>query len=172
MIFVKIVDRVNAIAEKVLAFILMVMAVVVMMQVLVRFVFEQFSIPWSEEIAKYLMIWLTFVGSAIATRKAKLIAIDSVVFALSERWGKILKFLAHIISLIFYVILLVVGIEWFQFGFTETAPVTKISKAYVYAAMMVGAVLMIINTVTYLIETFHNGEDIRGAMAPDEIDSV
>lgn len=172
MVFVKVVDRVNAFAEKLLAFILVVMALVVMLQVLVRFIFEQFTVPWSEEIAKYLMIWLTFIGSAIATRKAKLIAIDSVVFALKEKHGKVLKFFAHILSLVFYVILLAVGIEWFQFGFSETAPVTKISKAYVYAAMMVGAALMIINTLAYLIETIHKGGDIRGVMAADEIDPI
>lgn len=172
MVFVKIVDKINALAEKLLAAILGIMAIVVMLQVLVRFIFEQFSVPWSEEIAKYLMIWLTFIGSAIATRKAKLIAIDSVVFALPKKWGGILKLSAHIASLVFYIILLIVGIEWFQFGFTETAPVLKISKAYVYASMMVGAALMIINTLAYLIETIHNGDDIRGVTVEDEVGPI
>ncbi|SES19161.1 TRAP transporter small permease [Psychrobacillus sp. OK032] len=172
MRFVKIIDKINVLAESLLAIILSIMAIVVMLQVLVRFIFEQFSVPWSEEIAKYLMIWLTFIGSAIAARRAKLIAIESVIIALPEKAGKALKFFAHFVSLVFYAILFVIGIDWFQFGFTETAPVMKISKSYVYASMMVGAALMMVNTLAYLIETIHNKEDIRGAVNDDDVDLI
>lgn len=172
MAFVRGVDKLNFFMEKTVGIILALMSVVVLLQVLVRFVFEQFSVPWSEELARYLMIWLTFIGSAIATRRAKLIAIDAIVFSLPAKFGKVLKTVAHILSIVFYMILLMIGIEWFQFGFSETAPVLKIPKAYVYGSMFVGAALMILNTLAHLIETFINGGDIRGSINDEEIDTV
>ena len=172
MAFVKWIDKLNLFMEKTVAIILMLMSVIVLIQVLVRFIFEQFSVPWSEELARYLMIWLTFIGSAIATRKAKLIAIEAIVFAVPAKFGKALKTGAHLLSLLFYFILLLIGIEWFQFGFSETAPVLKIPKAYVYGAMLVGAALMILNTLAYLIETFLTGKDIRGTINDEDLDIV
>lgn len=165
--FIKRVDQLNRAAECTLALMLAIMAVVVLIQVLVRFVFEQFSVPWSEEVAKYLMIWLTFLGGAVAVRKGKLIAIDSMVLILPERAGKALKWGAHVLSLLFYVLLVWIGWEWFMFGLSETAPVMKISKAYVYAAMLVGSALMVVNTIAYLWEVITLKTDIRGLDTED-----
>ncbi|MBP6563002.1 MAG: TRAP transporter small permease [Neisseriaceae bacterium] len=159
---IKRVDQLNRGVEYTLALMLAIMAVVVLIQVLVRFVFEQFSVPWSEEVAKYLMIWLTFLGGAVAVRKGKLIAIDSMVLLLPERAGKALKWVAHLLSLVFYALLVWIGWEWFVFGLSETAPVMKISKAYVYAAMFLGSALMVINTMAYLWEVVVLKTDIRG----------
>lgn len=167
MSFIKKVDQLNRGVELTLALMLAIMAVVVLIQVLVRFVFEQFSVPWSEEVAKYLMIWLTFLGGAVAVRKGKLIAIDSLILVLPEQAGKVVKWAAHLISLAFYGLLVWIGWEWVLFGLTETAPVMKISKAYVYAAMLIGSALMVINTIAYLWEVVGSEADIRGLDTED-----
>ncbi|USG66567.1 TRAP transporter small permease [Brevibacillus ruminantium] len=165
MAFVKWVDKLGRVLEIVVGLILALMTIVVFYQVLVRFVISslgsQFSAPWTEELARYLMIWLTFIGSAIAARRAKLIAVEALVFLLPAMAGKTIKVLSYLASIAFYLIMAFIGWEWTMFGLSETAPVMRIPMSFVYSSMLVGAVLLTINTVAFLIETFATGKDIR-----------
>ena len=48
------------------------------MQVVTRYVFK-IPLPWSEEMARYLFLWLTWVGaSSYATKERKHVSIDLV----------------------------------------------------------------------------------------------
>ncbi len=53
---------------------LIVMAVVVFVQVLLRF-FDM-GIPWAEELARYLLVWTGFMGASIATRQRRHLKVD------------------------------------------------------------------------------------------------
>ncbi|AXF55295.1 TRAP transporter small permease [Salicibibacter kimchii] len=165
MIFVRIVDWINKQMSRLIGLSLLVMTIVIFLQVMTRFVFTAvdiyISIPWAEELARYLMIWIVFIGGALATRHAKLIAVDALVFAVPKVPGKLIKIFAHILSLLFYVCLLIIGIQWANIGLTVRAPVMGFSMIYVYLAMAVGAGLMILNTITLFIDTALNKKDIR-----------
>ena len=73
----KIIHDIDKVINKILRFIviimLSVMSVVVFAQVLFRIV--HLSIPWSEELSKYLLIWSTFLGAAICIRKGSLVGL-------------------------------------------------------------------------------------------------
>ena len=61
------VDKIiNQILKAVVVLMLGVMSIVVFAQVVFRIV--HLSIPWSEELSKYLLIWSTFLGSALCIR--------------------------------------------------------------------------------------------------------
>ena len=53
---------VNTILRWIVMIMLSVMSVIVFAQVVFRIV--HLSIPWSEELSKYLLIWSTFMGAA------------------------------------------------------------------------------------------------------------
>jgi hypothetical protein len=61
-----------------------VMSVVVMLQILFRFVIY-IPLPWSEELARYLMIWTGMVGSFVALREGRHIGVTLVVNRLPPR---------------------------------------------------------------------------------------
>src|SRR5690625_7024882 len=92
-----------------------VMVLVIFFPVLIRFVFPclgiQLNFPWTEELARYLMIWSVFLGGALATRRGQLLAVDAIVFALPSLPGRIVKFFAHFVSLLFFISLVFIGIE-------------------------------------------------------------
>lgn len=54
---------VNTILRWIVMIMLSVMSVIVFAQVVFRIV--HLSIPWSEELSKYLLIWSTFMGAAL-----------------------------------------------------------------------------------------------------------
>ncbi len=66
MFFLKVADKLNKLFEIALAVAFGLMTIFIFFQVLVRFVFTNFdiniSVPWTEELSRYLMIWAVFVG--------------------------------------------------------------------------------------------------------------
>lgn len=165
---ISVVDKLNKALEVLVGIALASMTVIIFFQVLVRFVFSrwnlQISAPWTEEVARYLMIWSVFVGGAILARRSDSVAVEALVQAVPVSVGRPIKYCAHLIVLVFYSIVFMVGLEWVKFGQSEMAPVLRIPMAYVYASMSVGAALTMLNAVTHLIETYIDKTDILGVI--------
>ncbi len=80
----KMLDRVNSLAEYAVCALLAVMVVVVFLQVIFRFVIRS-SLPWSEELARYLMVWIVFLGASIGVKRKSHIGVEAVVALLPDR---------------------------------------------------------------------------------------
>lgn len=61
------------------------MSVIVFVNVMLRYLTSE-SIVWAEEVARYLMIWLTFLGIGPVMRIGGHIAIDNLQDALARPW--------------------------------------------------------------------------------------
>lgn len=173
MTFIRWADRFNAYIKALLGLIFGLMVLTVFSQVVVRFILPQFgiylSIPWTEELARYLMIWSVFIGGAIATRHAELLAVDALVYAVPASLGKCMKVIAHLLSIVFYLSIFFVGIKWSKYGLTQTSPSMGISMIYIYSSMALGFGLMILNTVVLLVDTLINKKDIREPVVDDKV---
>lgn len=167
-------DRLNALVTAIVAALLAVVALAVMFQVLVRFVLTAFGInisaPWTEELARYTLIWMIFLGAAVGVRHARMIALEFGVRKLPARVGIPIRYAVMILSMAFFLLLLFVGVDFLELGRTETSPVLGITKDRVYLAMPVGMVLMIVNSLALIAETIVEGRDIRFAsdFAPED----
>ena len=174
LLYVAIMDRVNAVATWIVASLLGIVAIAVMIQVTVRFVLTAFGInlsaPWTEELARYALIWMVFIGAAIGVRHARMIALEFGVRKLSARVGVPIRYAVMIMSIAFFGLLLWVGLDFIELGRSERSPVLGITRDYVYWAMPVGMVLMILNSLALIAETIHERRDIRFAsdFAPDD----
>ncbi len=73
--YVKIMDNINQWVKYLVSFLLVVLAILVVLQVTTRFVIN-IPLSWTEELAKYLMIYIVFLGSGLAMRHNQHIAID------------------------------------------------------------------------------------------------
>jgi TRAP-type C4-dicarboxylate transport system permease small subunit len=161
---IRIVDKANKALEVLVGIALAAMTLLIFVQVLVRFVFAklniQFSVPWTEELSRYLMIWAIFIGAAIVARRADALAVEALVQAVPAVAGRAIKFAAHLMALAFYACIFYVGLQWAEFGRSETAPVLGVPMLWVYSSMSVGAALTIVNAVVLLIETVLEKKDI------------
>lgn len=173
-IFLRVMDGVNAVVTAIVAALLAVVAMAVMAQVLVRFVLTSLGInisaPWTEELARYTLIWMVFLGAAVGVRHARMIALEFGVRKLPPRSGIPLRYAVMILSMAFFGLLFTVGIDFLDLGRSETSPVMGITKDRVYLAMPVGMVLMILNSLALIAETIVEGRDIRFAsdFAPED----
>ena len=92
---VKRIDRaINGLLGIAVIAMLAVMSAVVFAQVVFRLVHA--SIPWSEELSKYLLIWCTFLGSALGVRKGSLVGLELLFMILPK---KAIKPLTAVINL-------------------------------------------------------------------------
>src|SRR6058998_2164582 len=72
--------------EAYVAVLMVSMALVVLLGVWFRYVVQR-ALPWYDEFAEFLLVWLTFYGSALAARRAAAIFAEGVVlFVLIALW--------------------------------------------------------------------------------------
>lgn len=149
-------NSINSLIYYAVAGLLFGMFICAFLQVIVRLVFDWFGInlpmPWSEELSRFFMIWLIFLGAGYACRGAQLISLTLVVDRMPKSIHRAADGIAAAICIAFYALLVKVGLDAMRFGWIETSPVLQLPKAYVYLAMPVGAAVMIINTLAFLAE--------------------
>lgn len=157
----KIIHDIDKLINKILRFIviimLSVMSVVVFAQVLFRIV--HLSIPWSEELSKYLLIWSTFLGAAICIRKGSLVGLEFLKNSMSEEKQKILQTILNLIVCAMLLFLINVGFWAVRRVWFQITPVLKLSMGLMYAAIPIGSVFMLINQILVTIYLWKGEEN-------------
>jgi TRAP-type C4-dicarboxylate transport system permease small subunit len=129
-------------------------AVIAFVQVVVRYVLK-IPAPWTEELDRYLMVWLVFIAGAIAVRKKAHLRIELLeeLFR-SEIASRILNIIVSVLILIFSAVLLIISLQFLrdQLMMGQLSPSMQISMAWVYAALSVGALLFFIHTGMHLYQ--------------------
>lgn len=101
-------NRLNTILEKILVVILGVMVINVSWQVFSRYVLANPS-SFTDELARYLMIWLGVMGTAYVSGKRIHVAIDILPDKLSPKRQVKLKKIINLIIILFATLIFVVG---------------------------------------------------------------
>ncbi len=92
--------------------ILAVTSVVIFAQVIARYVFDS-SFSWSEEISRYLFVWMIYLGISYAVKMDKHIRVDTLVALdiLPDKGKKIVCLIADFIFLIFAILIASIGYQ-------------------------------------------------------------
>jgi TRAP-type C4-dicarboxylate transport system permease small subunit len=118
------------------------MSVIVFASVTIRFATD-YSIPWAEEVARYLMVWLTFLGIGPVLRLGGHVAVDTLQDSLPDDLGRVLRLAIVLLMLGFCVLVAWFGHAYVQRTLAQTTAVTEVSFAFVSGAVPVGFVLAI-----------------------------
>ena len=120
------------------------MACIIFVNVALRYLTNQ-SIEWAEEVSRHMMIWLTFLGAGPVLRYGGHIAIDNLQDALPVRLAVAVRVLVALLLFAFFGFMVWYG--WLYMGRTmfQLTAATQIPFAYIYAAMPVGGLLLLIH---------------------------
>lgn len=137
-----------------------VLAGVVFLQFFTRYVLND-SIAWTEEIARYLLICVTFVGAAMAARKGSHIALELALYVLppgSRRW---LRIVLSMVAVAFFAVA-----AWLCLGIAEAMwyqpmVVVDLPLGLVYYVAFFGLVLTTIRFAWFAVMQFRTGEQPR-----------
>ncbi|MCM3716121.1 TRAP transporter small permease [Alkalihalobacillus oceani] len=156
-IYIQSIDKLNKTMGYLLALMLLVMTVVIFAQIISRYLLGE-SLSWSEELARFIMVWGVFIGSAIATRYQSLIAVEILPQKLPERFAKWVKLLVYAIIIIFCYYLFSYGIDMVRQVILQKSPAMQISMAIPYSSVPIGTLLIFLNTVVVLFESLWKEE--------------
>lgn len=127
---------------------LLLTTVVLFVNVVLRYVFSA-STSWAEELIRYLMIWITFIGGSVCVRKGAHIRMDFVLTILPKGVGHLLTRLVYLIAAGFCVALFVYSLQLVQFTveLEQTSPAMGVPMWIPYLAMPLGSALMVLRFV-------------------------
>lgn len=114
-----------------------VMVVVVFAQVVARYVFDH-ALPWPEELAVFLFIWLTFLGASAATRDGTNPRVTAFIRMLPGPWSSRVEIFAEALTLAFAAFIAVTGADLTLRVIDQVSSAMQVSMALVYAAVPVG----------------------------------
>lgn len=124
------------------------LAVVVFLQFFTRYVLND-SLAWTEEVARYLLILVCFLGSITATRRASHITLEFLMRLLPARVSKVLTVLAQAITLSFFGAMTWIGIELTQKTRQKMISL-PIPKAWIYTICVIALALMTVYSAIWL----------------------
>lgn len=123
----------------VMAVALMVMVVLVFGNVVLRYGFNS-SITISEEVSRWLFVWITFMGAVVALREHTHLGTDALVSRLPPLGKKICFVLAHVTMLYVCYLVFKGALEQTKINMDVLAPSTQLPMATVHAAGVVFSV--------------------------------
>ncbi len=142
------IDKVTLTTASVL---LVIIAVIVNWGVFCRYVLFA-PLPWSEQIPKYAMIWMGFLGASVGISRNRHIGFDILVTRFPSMIRKIIFIAGRILILFFLVTMTVYGVFFsFAVGFSSKAPMLPIPMFYLFLAVPVGGIFMILQAIIRLI---------------------
>jgi TRAP-type C4-dicarboxylate transport system permease small subunit len=119
------------------------LAGIVFLQFFTRYVLND-SLSWTEEIARYGLIWVTYIGAVMVTRRNTHIAVMLLPNLLPAWSGRLLLAVVDVVTLAFvgllaYFSVLIVGRMHMQ-----RMSIVDLPMSYVYAGVVVGCILMLV----------------------------
>ena len=114
---------------------------------------------WTEELARYLMIWVGLLGACLAFEKRAHLGVDYFVGKFHPSGQRILKLGALCVVLLFAVGVLVVGgweLVTRTLALQQYTPALGIPKAWVYLAVPISGVFTVIFTLGQMIDVLRN----------------
>lgn len=128
----------------------------VVLGVFTRYVMGE-QAKWTEELARFLLIWVTLLGGAVAFGAKGHLGVDYFVEKLEPSARKLMTMLGHLVVLIFAGAVFLYGgwqVVSDALKMEQTTPALEWKMGYVYLALPVAGVFMLIYTLENMIETW------------------
>lgn len=140
----------NRYAEYLLLLLGLSMTATVILQVFYRYILNH-SLFWSEELARFLLVWLTFVGATVAYRRAMHPGVDFLYRRLDRTRRLKLRRLIDLVSLVFFFILIWYGCSFAYFIRAQTTPALGLPKWLIFSIIPLSGVLFSLHSIAFLL---------------------
>lgn len=138
---------------------LAVIAIAVSVQVFVRYVLQRPLFLWTEELARFLLVWTVFLGIGVGVKNDAHFAMDVLPALLGRRWGAIVRLFNDFCMGVILVLLTLAGLRFSYFGLFQNSPNMEILMVWVFMVIPLGGILALI----YLVERIrHRWSEFRG----------
>ncbi len=154
-------DKLEKIILVILAVLFSVMVIALFYQIIMRFIFQNAN-SWSEEMTRYSFIWMTMLGSAVATRRSRNMDVDFLV----KKMPKLLRNLNSVVTkgliIAFIVVLIIYGISLVGITHKQLSAGLRVPMSYIYASVPTGGILMLLFIIENIIRDIKGSKEKEG----------
>lgn len=150
----KTLDKIVSKVEELIAVVgLSAMTVITLVAVFFRYVLGS-PIIWSEEAARYLMVWSTMLGISIATRQKAHLGIDIFVSMAPKKIQRGLEIFSTLMMIVMFVFLAIISIVFIQSAHRtgNVSPMLRIPFYIIYIALPLGFGLSAVRSIQDLVD--------------------
>ena len=140
--------------NKLVASLLVLLIADVVWQVITRFVLAQPS-SFTEEIARFLLIWISLLGAAIAYRHSDHLGFDLLTKKVDKNKQQKIAGLNALLVMLFAVVVLITGggnVVYIVYSMEQSSSVLGINMGYIYSVVPISGVLFLLFATENLIK--------------------
>lgn len=128
------------------------MSLLIFVQVIMRYVFNN-SLSWSEELARYMFVWMVYLAIGYAAKERKHIKIDAALWIFPKKIRPYIQMIGDLIVLVFSAFIIKTSFEYFlRIGMLgQKSAALGMPMQLVYIAPFIGFLLMFYRTVQTLV---------------------
>ena len=115
------------------------LAVIVALQVVARLM--KISLPWTEELSRFLLVWLTFLGCTLAIYRKSHLSVNFVVDMMPAKLQKVCHIFTRLVMIVFFTIVLVYGARLSAISMKNLSTTLSWPMGIVYAVLPFSALL-------------------------------
>lgn len=150
--------RIDTFLEWVLAIILAAMVLDVVWGVFTRYLLDSQS-SWTDELARFLLVWLSILGAAYASGKKLHIAIDLWPQDLDPKKEIYLNLIVHSVVLLFAVLVFLIGglrYVYISFALGQTSPALQLPIGFVNMVFPISGIFILYYKLSELFDLLKN----------------
>jgi TRAP-type C4-dicarboxylate transport system permease small subunit len=128
--------------------------------------------PWTEELARLLLIWVSLLGASIGFIQKSHLGVDYFVNKLNEKWQNIGQIVVYLLVAIFASFVLVYGgsrLVSSALRNSQPTPALNVQMGYVYLAVPISGFFIVVFSIETVIETV--GSLLKGKKIAQKDDS-
>lgn len=147
-----------------------ILVITVLTGVFFRYVIRD-SLSWTEELARYLMIWAALLAVSVGIKDKEHVGIQLLIKQFPPIITKLITFVVYLITIVFLAVLTIKGYQVADRAQNQVSLALNISMYWPLMSIPVSAVLAIIQQLIQMILIFKPGigiSDILGATEVDE----
>jgi len=140
-----------------------VMTVIIFVQVVLRYVFQS-PFSWAEELARYLLVWITCLGSAYAIRDGMHISISYLRNKLQGAAQTAVTAIIYVVTLGFFIYCIKEGSAFALEQWGQRSTAMQIPMTFPYMAIPLGfAIMFLVGLECFIAEMRQAAEGDRVA---------
>jgi TRAP-type C4-dicarboxylate transport system permease small subunit len=121
---------------------------------------------WSEELARFLLVWVSLLGAALAFGEKAHLGVDYFVAKFDPAVYRIISLLRHLVVLFFAIAIFIVGgsrVVSVQLSIGQKTPALGWPMGYVYLPLPIAGIFMVLFTIEQFLETWLTNSQVKEA---------
>ena len=129
----RLIDAYSRLLDVLLGISVAALIVPVTIQIIARYTALIPAWIWTEEMARFLFIWMVMLGAMIGVREGTHFEVD-VWPQLSDRGNALLRIVTYAFILVFACVFVWYGIRFVQFGWDQSSELAEMPMVYIFVA--------------------------------------